>query len=153
MDHVSVDGYVIDSLMPDLVGHDRMPSAFLVYLYLWRRTRGGARAAVVSYAMMTDGTGLSQRSVQTAVRALEPFRSRRLLRARLLLRALATPMERPPLTEVARTWMEEAPMQVARAWTEVAPAWTEAARAWTEAARARTEVTEVGLPPRQFSAA
>jgi Helix-turn-helix domain len=71
MDHVSVDGYVLDSLMPDLVGHDRLPSAFLVYLYLWRRTRGGARSVVASYPMMVDGTGLSQRSVQTAVRALE----------------------------------------------------------------------------------
>src|SRR5690349_10544746 len=32
---IGVDDYVIDVLMRDLVGHDRAPSAFLVYLYLW----------------------------------------------------------------------------------------------------------------------
>ena len=31
------DPYLLDSLMPDLVGHDRQPSAFLVYLYLSHR--------------------------------------------------------------------------------------------------------------------
>ena len=29
---VPLDAYVLDVLMPDLVGHDRRPSAFLVYL-------------------------------------------------------------------------------------------------------------------------
>jgi hypothetical protein len=68
--HVTVDPYVIDSLMPDLVGHDRKPSTFIVYLYLWRRTRSAATRAVASYQMMADGTGLSKSSVQSAVRAL-----------------------------------------------------------------------------------
>ena len=66
-DRVAVDAYVIDSLMPDLVGHDRRPSTMLVFLYLWRRTRGGARPAVASLSMMADGTGLAKRSVQTAL--------------------------------------------------------------------------------------
>lgn len=66
-DRLSLDAYVLDALMPDLVGHDRRPSALLVYLFLWRRTRGGARPAVVSLRMMVDGTGLAKRSVQTAV--------------------------------------------------------------------------------------
>jgi hypothetical protein len=64
---VPVDAYVFDSLMPDLVGHDRRPSAFLLYLHLWRQTRGGTRPRVVSYRMLVDGTGLSKRSVQTAL--------------------------------------------------------------------------------------
>ena len=38
-DRVALDAYVIDSLMPDLVGHDRRPSTMLVFLYLWRRTK------------------------------------------------------------------------------------------------------------------
>ncbi len=63
----SVDAYIFDSLMPDLVGHDRRPSAMLVFLYLWRRTRGGARPTVVSLAMIADGTGLAKRSVQLAL--------------------------------------------------------------------------------------
>jgi hypothetical protein len=41
MTTVEVDAYVIDTLLPDLVGHDRRPSAFLVYLHLWRLSGGG----------------------------------------------------------------------------------------------------------------
>ena len=39
MSAVPVDDYVLDTLMRDLVGHDRRPSAFLVYLYLWLTAR------------------------------------------------------------------------------------------------------------------
>jgi DNA-binding MarR family transcriptional regulator len=70
-DRVTIDGYVVDALMPDLVGHDRSASAFVVYLYLWRRTRGGAKLAVVSHRMLADGTGLAKRSVQAALQRLE----------------------------------------------------------------------------------
>lgn len=70
MQRVTVDTYVLDALMPDLVQHDRRPSAFLVYLYLWRRTAGASRNAVASYRMLADGTGLSKRAVQDAVRVL-----------------------------------------------------------------------------------
>lgn len=69
-DRFALDGYVIDSLMPDLVGHDRSASAFLVYLLLWRRTRGGTRPTVVSHRMLADGTGLAKRSVQVALQHL-----------------------------------------------------------------------------------
>jgi hypothetical protein len=37
---LSLDPYVVDTLLPDLVGHDRQPSAFLVYLFLWRHSLG-----------------------------------------------------------------------------------------------------------------
>ena len=48
---VTLDAYILDSLMPDLVGHDRQPSAFLVYLYLYRHARGRvARAAKIGRA-------------------------------------------------------------------------------------------------------
>jgi DNA-binding GntR family transcriptional regulator len=54
--------------MPDLVGHDRQPSAFLVYLYLWRQTDGaGARAAQVALVDIAEATGLSKRAVQDAL--------------------------------------------------------------------------------------
>lgn len=66
-DRIGVDTYVFDALMPDLVGHDRRPAALLVYLYLWRKTRGGVRSAVTSLSLMTDATGLSKRSVQTGL--------------------------------------------------------------------------------------
>ena len=45
---VTLDPYILDVLMRDLVGHDHTPSAFLVYLWLWGRTRaapGGMRPA------------------------------------------------------------------------------------------------------------
>jgi DNA-binding GntR family transcriptional regulator len=71
MTTVQLDAYVLDTLMPDLVGHDRQPSAFLVYLYLWRRTHGSTRARVrVSLADIAEATGLSKRSVQDALGTL-----------------------------------------------------------------------------------
>jgi hypothetical protein len=70
-ERLGLDAYVIDALMPDLVGHDRRPAALLVYLYLWRKTRGGARPAVASLRMLADGTGLSRRSAQSALQHLE----------------------------------------------------------------------------------
>ena len=71
MSPLDLDGYVIDTLMPDLVGHDRQPSAFLVYLYLWRRTHGSGHPTVqVSLMDMAAATGLSKRAVQDALRWL-----------------------------------------------------------------------------------
>jgi hypothetical protein len=72
---------VIDALMPDLVGHDRRASAFVVYLYLWRRTRGGTRAVVVSHQQVADGTGLVRRSVQNAFGVLSRRRLLNMTRA------------------------------------------------------------------------
>jgi hypothetical protein len=67
-----LDAYVLDVLMPDLVGHDRRPSAFLVYLLLWRRTDGGRTADVpLTLRELADGTGLVKRSVQSAIDTLE----------------------------------------------------------------------------------
>ena len=68
---LSLDAYVVDTLMADLVGHDRQPSAFLVYLYLWRHTHGaGAPAVEVALQDVAEGTGLSKRAVQEALSRL-----------------------------------------------------------------------------------
>jgi hypothetical protein len=88
MDRFGVDTYVIDALMPDLVGHDRRPSAFLVYLYLWRKSGGAARPTSASYQMLSDGTGLSKRAVQTAIALLQ----RRQLVSIVKKTATATPI-------------------------------------------------------------
>jgi hypothetical protein len=68
---LQIDEYVIDTLMPDLIGHDRQPSAFVVYLFLWRRAQveGGA-ATRIALQDVADLTGLSKRSVQSALRRL-----------------------------------------------------------------------------------
>lgn len=67
-----IDAYVLDTLMRDLVGHDRSPSAFIVYLWLWRRTVGEDRARVgASLQTIATETGLSKSSVQNAVARLK----------------------------------------------------------------------------------
>ena len=71
MSGVAVDAYVLDTLMADLVGHDRKPSAYLVYLFLWRRTHGAGQPNVqISLLDVATGTGLSKRAVQDALRSL-----------------------------------------------------------------------------------
>lgn len=63
-----VDPYVVDTLMRDLVAHSRAPSAFLVYLQLYRHTYGVGREAVaMSHAVLADMAGISKRSVQAAI--------------------------------------------------------------------------------------
>ena len=44
-----LDTYVMDTLMPDLVLHDRQPSAFLVYLQLSYQSMGKRGAVHVSH--------------------------------------------------------------------------------------------------------
>lgn len=79
MSTIELDAYVVDALMRDLVGHDRSPSAFLVYLHLWRETeRIGKPAVKASHQTISDATGLSKTAVQSAVRRLV---GRKLLRA------------------------------------------------------------------------
>jgi DNA-binding MarR family transcriptional regulator len=67
---IVLDDYVLESLMPDLVGHDHHPSAFLLYLALWRLTAGGEHEAVASLRQLAEETGLSRRAVQDAVARL-----------------------------------------------------------------------------------
>lgn len=66
-----LDPYIADVLMRDLVGHDRRPAAFIVYLWLWRMSRGENRARIgASLQTLATGTGLSKSAVQAAVRHL-----------------------------------------------------------------------------------
>jgi len=69
---IRLDPHIVDALLPDLVGHDKRPSAFVLYLWLYAMTKGvGRRTAFFSYQMLTDRTGLSKRAVQRAVAHLE----------------------------------------------------------------------------------
>lgn len=93
---IAVDEYVFTALMRDLVGHDRAPSAFLVYLHLWseaERQPGGAVRA--SHQTMAEATGLSKSAVQKGVR---------LLLRRKLLRAHKESSTATPEYRVQRTW-------------------------------------------------
>ena len=71
IDDVVVDAYVFDTLMRDLIGHDRAASAFVVYLHLWRRTLAAGEATVqTSLRDIAEGTGFSKRGVQEALSVL-----------------------------------------------------------------------------------
>jgi hypothetical protein len=93
---IRLDRYVLDTLMADLVGHDRSPSSFLVYLALWARASGRRRmVAWASHRELAEETGLSKSAVQAAVRNL--------LRRRLVAAAHASPTAVPEYT-VHRPW-------------------------------------------------
>jgi len=65
-----LDAYVMETLLPDLVGHDRAPSAFLVYVKLWHAAGGPGRKIKTSLSSLAVETGLSKSSVQGALRRL-----------------------------------------------------------------------------------
>jgi DNA-binding GntR family transcriptional regulator len=68
---LEIDAYILDTLMRGLVGHDRQPSAFLVYLFLWRMTHGQGRTRVqIALTDIAENIGLSKRSVQDALSSL-----------------------------------------------------------------------------------
>ena len=67
----TLDPYVLDVLMPDLVGHEHSPAAFVVYLYLWHRIAAAeGRAVQLSYATIALETGLSRVTAQRAIALL-----------------------------------------------------------------------------------
>ena len=66
-DPVALDPYITRTLMRDLVGHDRRPAAFLVFLWLVSEEARTAAAVAVSYADLAEETGLSRSAAQSAV--------------------------------------------------------------------------------------
>jgi DNA-binding GntR family transcriptional regulator len=94
---MKIDDYVVDVLMRDLVGHDRAPSAFLVYLHLWSQTLGRrVKTARLSHQAVADATGLSKSAVQIGMRRLI---RRQLVRVR---RESATSV---PEYNIVRPWL------------------------------------------------
>ena len=68
MAHIELDPYIVFTLMRDLVGHDRKPSAFLVFLYLWSLVKGSLQTRVsVSYQDLADSIGISKSAAQSAI--------------------------------------------------------------------------------------
>jgi len=64
---VSINDYVIDVLMRDLVAHDRRPVSFLVYLWLAKEQQRRNQPVQVSYRELAESVGVSKSSVQAAV--------------------------------------------------------------------------------------
>ncbi len=64
---MTVDDYVVDVLMRDLVGHDRRPASYLVYLWLSNEQTHRKSPVQVSYQDMAESIGISKSSAQAAV--------------------------------------------------------------------------------------
>jgi len=93
---IVIDEYVCAVLMRDLVGHDRVPSAFLVYLHLWSECERQSKTAIrTSHQNMAEATGLSKSAVQKGIRCL--------LR-RKLIRAQKDSPTATPQYRVTRPW-------------------------------------------------
>lgn len=68
---MTLDDYVVDTLMRDLVGHDHQPTSFLIYLWLTYETARSRRERIsVSYQTIADAVGVSKTAAQTGVRWL-----------------------------------------------------------------------------------
>jgi len=97
MERIAIDAYVIDVLMPDLVGHDRRPATFVVYLFLLRQAAKARRDAIsVSLQTIAAKTGLSKSTVQTALRHL---RRRKLIDPTVAATVIS------PVRRVMRPWI------------------------------------------------
>jgi Crp-like helix-turn-helix domain len=97
MIQISLDAYLFDGLLPDIVGHDRRPSSFIVYLHLYRHASQQANWSVrLSHQSIADATGLSRSAVQGALAHLQ----KRQLIASSRAHPTAVPQHR-----VLRPWM------------------------------------------------
>jgi hypothetical protein len=93
---IKVDLYVLETLLPDLVGHDKSPTAFVVYVHLWARTFGEGRKSVhASHQTMADDTGISKSGIQVALRHLN---------RRKLVRSVRETQTATPEHFVLRPW-------------------------------------------------
>lgn len=64
---IKLDEYVLDSLMRDLVGHDRRPASYLVYLWLAAEQQRQKKPVSISYIDLAESVGVSKSSAQSAV--------------------------------------------------------------------------------------
>ena len=62
-----LDPYVTDVLLRDLVGHDRRPASFLVYLWFTAEQQRRVSAVTISYQELAESIGISKSSAQSAV--------------------------------------------------------------------------------------
>jgi len=97
MVQISLDAYVLDCLLPDLIGHDRRLSSFVIYLYLYRHASQHSNWSVrLSHQSIASATGLSRSAVQSALAHLQ--------RRQLIATTRAHPTA-VPLHRVLRPWL------------------------------------------------
>jgi hypothetical protein len=94
---IPVEDYVLDVLLRDLVGHDKHPAAFIVYVHLYGlAARARWNPVVGSLRDIADATGLSKSAVQTALQVL---------RRRELVTTKKTSRTATPTHRVLRHWV------------------------------------------------
>jgi hypothetical protein len=64
---MQIDEYITEVLMRDLVGHDRRPASFLVYLWLIAEQRRRGASVQISYQDLAENIGISKSSAQAGV--------------------------------------------------------------------------------------
>jgi hypothetical protein len=94
---IALDDYVIDTLMRDLLAHDRRPVSFLVYLWLAAAQGRTGRPVQLSFQDLAESVGVSKSATQAAVRWL--------MRRKLLVSAKANATAIPCYT-VMSPWKD-----------------------------------------------
>ena len=89
-----MDVYTLDSLMADLVGHDRRPSAYILYLALLRLCTDSGTIGISLQGLAT-ATGLSKTAVQRSVVHLK---------RRGLITMRGQGPTKPPRYEILQPW-------------------------------------------------
>ena len=95
-----LDPYITDILLRDLVGHDRRPASFLVYIWLTAEQQRRAAPVSISYQDLAESIGISKSSAQSAVAWLT--------RRKLLAVTKAT-VTATPAYKVLTPWRARAP--------------------------------------------
>jgi hypothetical protein len=94
---IQVDDYVLDVLLRDLVGHDKHPAAFIVFLHLYGlAARRHWSPVAASLRDIAEATGLSKSAVQTALYVL---------RRRELVKTSKPSRTATPSHSVVRHWV------------------------------------------------
>jgi hypothetical protein len=62
-----LDPYITEVLLRDLVGHDRRPASFLVYIWLAAEQQRRGSSITISYQELAESVGISKSSAQSAV--------------------------------------------------------------------------------------
>jgi hypothetical protein len=90
-----LDYYVTDVLLRDLVGHDRSPACFLVYVWLTAEQQKRKTPVRISYQDLAENLGVSKSSVQSAISWLA---------GRKLLAVSKKTVTATPVYNVLRPW-------------------------------------------------
>ena len=63
----TLDPYVTEVLLRDLVGHDKRPTSFLVYLWLAAEQQRRGTTVQISYQELSESIGVSKSAAQSGI--------------------------------------------------------------------------------------